>query len=94
MNCKEIAENYAQATELIRIQEGGKTRLFIIICILGFALIMESAYIIYDRKLDSEFEIEQTTEVIQDSSGHDAYIDGSGVIINGATSKENNQIKR
>ena len=55
---------------------------------------MESAYIIYDRKLDSEFEIEQTTEVIQDSSGHNAYIDGSGVIINGAENKENNQIKR
>ena len=58
MNCKEIAENYAQAAELVKIQERGKTRLFIIICILGLALILESTYIIYDRKKDSEFEIE------------------------------------
>ena len=75
MNCKEIAENYAQATELVRIEERGKTRLFIIICILGFALMLESAYIIYDRKLDSEFEIEQT-EIIQDGQGSNTYIDG------------------
>ena len=65
MNCKEIAENYAQAAELVRIEERGKTRFFIIICILGLALTLESAYIIYDRKLDSEFEIEQT-EIIQE----------------------------
>ena len=87
MNCKEIAENYATAAELVKIQERGKTRLFIIICILGLALILESTYIIYDRKKDSEFEIE-TTEVIQ-STGHNAYIDGNGVIVNGAESKEN-----
>ena len=65
MNCKEIAENYAQAAELVKIEERGKTRLFIIICILGLALTLESAYIIYDRRLDNEFEIEQT-EVMQD----------------------------
>ena len=90
MNCKEIAENYAQAAELVKIQERGKTRLFVIICILGLALMLESTYIIYDRKLDSEFEIEQTAEVIQ-STGHNAYIDGNGVVINGATCKENNK---
>lgn len=89
MNCKEIAENYAHATELVKIQERGKTRLFIIICILGLALMLESTYTIYDRKLDSEFEIEQTTEVIQ-STGHNAYIDGNGVIINGAEGKKDN----
>ena len=65
MNCKEIAENYAQAAEIVKIEERGKTRLFIIICILGFALIFESAYIIYDRKKDSEFMIE-STEIVQD----------------------------
>ena len=90
MNCKEIAENYAQATELVRIEERGRTRLFIIICILGLALTLESAYIIYDRKMDSEYMIESTTEVIQDGSGHNAYIDGNGVILNGAESQENN----
>ena len=90
MNCKEIAENYAQAAELVKIQERGKTRLFVIICILGLALMLESTYIICDRKLDSEFEIEQTTEVIQ-STGHNAYIDGNGVVINGTTCKENNK---
>jgi len=58
MNCKEIAENYAYAAELVKIQERGKTRLFVIICILGLALILESTYIIYDRKKDSELEIE------------------------------------
>ena len=74
MNCKEIAENYAQAAELVRIEERGKTRLFIIICILGFALIMESAYIIYDRKIDSEFDVEQA-EMIQDGQGSNTYVE-------------------
>ena len=87
MNCKEIAENYAQAAELIRIEERGKTRLFIIICILGLALTLESAYIIYDRKLDSKFEIEQT-EITQDGQGPNTYIDGIGVF-HGAEGKEN-----
>ena len=91
MNCKEIAENYAHAAELVKIQERGKTRLFVIICILGLALMLESTYIIYDRKLDSEFEIE-TTEVIQ-STGHNAYIDGNGVIVNGATCKRKQEVK-
>ena len=77
MNCKEIAENYAQAAEIVKIEERGKTRLFIIICILGFALILESAYIVYDRKKDSEFMIE-STETVQDGQGNNAYIDGVG----------------
>lgn len=85
MNCKEIAENYAQAAELVRIEERGKTRLFIIICILGFALIFESVYIIYDRKKDSEFMIE-STEIVQDGQDSNAYIDGIGVF-HGAESK-------
>ena len=87
MNCKEIAENYALASEIVRIEERGKTRLFIIICILGFALILESAYIIYDRKKDSEFMIE-STEIVQDGQGNNTYIDGVGVF-HGAESQEN-----
>ena len=86
MNCKEIAENYAQLAELIKIQERGKTRLFVIICILGFVLMFESAYIIYDRKLDAEFTIDQT-EIIQDGQGFNAYIDGTGVF-HGAESQK------
>ena len=78
MNCKEIAENYAQAAEIVRIEERGKTRLFIIICILGFALIFESVYVIYDRKKDSEFTIE-STETVQDGQCNNTYIDGVGV---------------
>ena len=74
MDCKEIAESYAQAAELVRIEERGKTRLFIIICILGLALTLESAYIIYDRKIDSEFEVEQT-EIIQDGQGSNTYVE-------------------
>lgn len=88
MNCKEIAENYATAAELVKIQERGKTRLFIIICILGLALILESAYIIYDRKKDSEFMME-STETVQDGQGNNAYIDGVGCIP-WAESQENN----
>jgi hypothetical protein len=87
MNCKEIAENYAQAAEIVRIEERGKTRLFIIICILGFALILESAYIVYDRKKDSEFMIE-STEIVQDGQGSNTYIDGVGVF-HVAESQEN-----
>lgn len=87
MNCKEIAENYAQTSELVRIEERGKTRLFIIICILGFALMLESAYIIYDRKKDSEFMIE-STEIVQDGQGDNTYIDGVGVF-HGTESQEN-----
>lgn len=85
MNCKEIAENYAQAAELVRIEERGKTRLFIIICILGFALIFESVYIIYDRKKDSEFMME-STETVQDGQGNNTYINGVEVF-HGAESK-------
>ena len=87
MNCKEIAENYAQAAEIVRIEERGKTRLFIIICILGLALTLESAYIVYDRKKDSEFTIE-STEIVQDGQGNNTYIDGVGVF-HGAESQEN-----
>lgn len=87
MNCKEIAENYARAAEIVKIEERGKTRLFIIICILGFALILESAYIIYDIKKDSEFMME-STETVQDGQGNNAHIDGVGVF-HGAESQEN-----
>ena len=42
-------------------------------------------------KKDSEFEIETTvTEVYQDSTGNNAYIDGNGVILNVAESQQNN----
>ena len=65
--------------------------MFILTILLIVVIMIEASYIVYDIKKDSEFEIETTvTEVYQDSTGNNTYIDGNGVILNGAENKENN----
>lgn len=93
MNCHEIAEGYEYAKQLISVQEKSKTRLFIIICLLSLALLLESFYIIYDRKCDSEFSsvtTETTTTIEQDSDGYNSYIGGDGDVYIGSENQKDN----
>jgi len=95
MNCKEIADNVNISTEVLRIVKKQSFIKDMIIILLITLLIIQSSYTIYDRYLDSQFEIETTeAEVIQDGSGYNSYIHGIGDIINGAESKNyNNEIQ-
>lgn len=93
MNCKEIADNVNISTEVLRIVKKQSFIKDMIIILLITLLIIQSSYTIYDRYLDSQFEIDTTTEVIQDCDGYNNYIDGIGDIYNGAESKENNEIQ-
>lgn len=90
MSCKEIAENVNYSTELLREVKTINCRYFVILLALSLVLSLAFGYIIYDRYLDSQFEIEATTatEVIQDGCGYNSYIHGIGDIYNGSESKE------
>ena len=95
MTCQGINATLSLYIKIIDEQNKRVFRMFILTILLIVVIMIEASYIVYDIKKDSEFEIETTvTEVYQDSTGNGTYIDGSGVIINEATSKENNQIKR
>ena len=95
MTCQGINATLSLYMKIIDEQNKRVFRMFILTILLIVVIMIEASYIVYDIKKDSEFEIETTvTEVYQDSTGNDTYIDGNGVILNGATSKENNQIKR
>lgn len=90
MSCKEIAENVNYSTELLREVKAINCRYFVILLALSLTLSLAFGYIIYDRYLDSQFEIETTeVEVTQDGCGYNSYIHGIGDIINGAESKNN-----
>lgn len=98
MKCKEILEDFTYTHDIIKLQERSKTRMFVIIMFLSVALCLESFYIIYDRKKDSEVEYTVTettitTEVEQDGSGYNAYHDGIGDINFGTEDKENESSK-
>jgi len=88
MNCKEIADNVNISTEVLRIVKKQSFIKDMIIILLITLLIIQSSYTIYDRYLDSQFEIDTTeVEVIQDGSGYNSYIHGIGDITNGTESK-------
>ena len=94
MNCKEIADNVNISTEVLRIVKKQSFVKDMVIILLIILLIIQSAYTVYDRCLDSQFEIEATsttTEVIQDGCGYNSYIHGIGDINNGAESQNNNK---
>lgn len=94
MNCKEIADNVNISTEVLRIVKKQSFIKDMVIILLITLLIIQSSYTIYDRYLDSQFEIETTsttTEVIQDCDGCNSYIHGIGDIINGAESQNNDK---
>ena len=93
MNCKEIADNVNISTEVLRIVKKQSFIKDMVIILLITLLIIQSSYTIYDRYLDSQFEIETTTttEVMQDCNGYNSYIHGIGDIYNGAESQNNDK---
>lgn len=92
MNCKEMLDSMGTATDVIKESKLRETRSYVIIVLLSVIIILMGSYIMYDRYLDSQFDIE-TTEVIQDGEGYNSYIHGMGDIINGAES-QSNQVNR
>ena len=90
MTCQGINATLSLYIKIIDEQNKRVFRMFILTILLIVVVMIEASYIVYDRKMDSEFEMETTTEIHQDSDGINTYIDGNGVIINGAKSKENN----
>ena len=90
MTCQGINATLSLYIKIIDEQNKRVSRMFILTILLIVVIMIEASYIVYDRKMDSKFEIETTTEIYQDSNGINTYIDGNGVIINGAKGKENN----
>ena len=90
MTCQGINATLSLYIKIIDEQNKRVFRMFVICILLILIITIETCYIFYDRKMDSEFEMETTTEIHQDSDGINTYIDGNGVIINGAKGKENN----
>ena len=90
MTCQGINATLSLYIKIIDEQNKRVFRMFVICILLILFITIETCYIFYDRKMDSEFEMETTTEIHQDSDGINTYIDGNGVIINGAKGKENN----
>ena len=92
LKCGEIEENIVYREKLLNEIKRQSTRYFILLVCMATICICLVAYIFYDRKLDSEASITatETKTVIQDSSGHNNYIDGEGDIVNGTDSKKTN----
>ena len=92
LKCGEIEENIVYREKLLNEIKRQSTRYFILLVCMATICICLVAYIFYDRKLDSEASITatETKTVIQDSSGHNNYIDVEGDIVNGTDSKKTN----
>lgn len=90
MNCKEMLDSMGTATDVIKESKLRETRSYVVIVLLSVIIILMGSYIMYDRYLDSKFDIEATTtEVTQDGEGYNSYIHGMGDIINGTESQNN-----
>ena len=91
MTCQGINATLSLYIKIIDEQNKRVFRMFILTILLIVVIMIEASCIVYDIKKDSGFEMETAvTEVYQDSTGNNAYIDGNGVILNGAENKENN----
>lgn len=93
MNCKEMLESMGTATDVIKESKLRETRSYVVIVLLSVIIILMGSYIMYDRYLDSQFDIEATEsiEVKQDGEGYNSYIHGMGDIINGTDSYDNEE---
>ena len=89
MTCQGINATLSLYIKIIDEQNKRVFRMFILTILLIVVIMVEASYIVYDEKMDSEFEIETTTEIHQDSDGINTYIDAMGDINNGTESQEN-----
>jgi hypothetical protein len=90
LKCGEIEENLAYREKLLNEVKRQSARYFILLVCMSTICLFLIAYIFYDRQKDSEASITatETKTVIQDSNGHNSYVDGEGDIINGSNSEK------
>ena len=78
MTCQGINATLSLYIKIIDEQNKRVFRMFILTILLIVVIIIETSYIIYDRKMDSEFMME-STEIVQSGHGGNTYDDGVGV---------------